>query len=256
VTAETAAHMRLTAELAASFAAQQRTTVTWLNHSSAITVVTTAADEIAQVDVVGVDGLFLKMLVGAAERTSADLVMPVLLPQLAGARIAVLGGTPSSLAGAVAALPSLLGLGASIVVARDGYNGLPDDEELGQLLRAHEIDVVLLGLGAGLQERKAVACARHMNRGLIMTCGGFLDQVQQDNYYPSWAYPLRLNWLVRLAREPRRLYRRYTYEAWAAWRMREMLRDRLRNLPGVARAEALSTGRDVDAVRRDLGRSR
>jgi hypothetical protein len=52
-----------------------------------------------------------------------------------------------------------------------------------------------------------------MSRGYAMTCGGFLDQILQSNYYPAWAYPLRLNWLVRLAREPRRLWRRYTVEA-------------------------------------------
>ena len=61
---------------------------------------------------------------------------------------------------------------------------------------------------------------------LVVTCGGWLDQFAGgEPYYPAWAYPLRLNWLVRLAREPRRLWRRYTIEAIRAVRARADLID-------------------------------
>jgi hypothetical protein len=71
--------------------------------------------------------------------------------------------------------------------------------------------IAVLGLGAPLQDHYALATA---SPGiLVATCGGWLDQFAGDTYYPAWAYPLRLNWLVRLAREPRRLWRRYTIDA-------------------------------------------
>jgi N-acetylglucosaminyldiphosphoundecaprenol N-acetyl-beta-D-mannosaminyltransferase len=50
-----------------------------------------------------------------------------------------------------------------------------------------------------------------------MTTGSYIDHLADwdgvsASWYPRWADVLRLNWLYRLAREPRRLWRRYTIE--------------------------------------------
>jgi hypothetical protein len=94
--------------------------------------------------------------------------------------------------------------------------------------------MLIVGLGAGLQEQVLLEGARAMTRGYAMTCGGFLDQVLQPGYYPAWAYPLRLNWLVRLSREPRRLWRRYTVHALLALGRSRVWRQAMRDVPGLA----------------------
>jgi exopolysaccharide biosynthesis WecB/TagA/CpsF family protein len=87
-----------------------------------------------------------------------------------------------------------------------------------QVVEASKItnpDFIILGLGARKQEQVAIAIAREIkiqNSVLIATCGGWLDQLVVPNYYPRWAYPLKLNWLVRLVREPKRLWRRYSVD--------------------------------------------
>jgi beta-1,4-glucosyltransferase len=83
--------------------------------------------------------------------------------------------------------------------------------------------------------------AEAMSRGYALTCGGFLDQALQVNYYPAWAYPLRLNWLVRVLREPRRLWRRYTVDAVRAVAARAELRQGMRDVPGADRHADLCT---------------
>lgn len=91
-----------------------------------------------------------------------------------------------------------------------------------------------------MQDRYALGLKR---RGvLVVTCGGWLDQFSGDSYYPSWAYPLRLNWLVRLAKEPRRLWGRYTVHAVRAVRSRAELVDYVRGQGGRPLAAATRAG--------------
>jgi N-acetylglucosaminyldiphosphoundecaprenol N-acetyl-beta-D-mannosaminyltransferase len=67
--------------------------------------------------------------------------------------------------------------------------------------------------------------APKLHARLIMTGGGYLDHLAEAvDWYPKWIRRLRLNWLYRLWREPRRLWRRYTIEllefAWIVVRTR------------------------------------
>jgi hypothetical protein len=104
-------------------------------------------------------------------------------------------------------------------------------------------DIVIVGMGAPRQEIVAQQIAKMLRRGLVFTCGGFLDQIRQGNYYPAWAYPLRLNWAVRLVREPKRLWRRYTVQALSALRIRRRLREEIWSLEGFsAHAASFAAG--------------
>ena len=60
-----------------------------------------------------------------------------------------------------------------------------------------------------MQERLGNLIRRRLPGIAVITCGGYFDQVIVGDYYPAWAYPMRLNWLVRMWHEPRRLWRRY-----------------------------------------------
>jgi N-acetylglucosaminyldiphosphoundecaprenol N-acetyl-beta-D-mannosaminyltransferase len=73
--------------------------------------------------------------------------------------------------------------------------------------------LVLCGMGAPRQERFILDLADNGWAGVGMTCGGFLDQsADGPGYYPAWVDRLHLRFAYRLAREPRRLWRRYLIE--------------------------------------------
>ncbi|MDQ6838974.1 MAG: WecB/TagA/CpsF family glycosyltransferase [Actinomycetota bacterium] len=234
--------------LAHDWSSGRVTVGTWINHHGALQHLAAGTRTLGQVDYVGVDGLLLMRLLGRGshERTSADLVLPVLLPQLVGARIALVGSDRPSLDRAASVVADdLLAPGATIVDVRDGYAELPDASGLSAWVQAHRPDVVVVGLGTVLQEQWALDVAAAMPSGLVLTCGGFFDQVQQAPYYPWWAYDLRLNWAVRFAREPRRLWRRYSLEAAQAINARQRFRTDIGCLPGYLAYRAAVAGRPV-----------
>ncbi|MGY1984854.1 WecB/TagA/CpsF family glycosyltransferase [Blastococcus sp. SYSU DS0669] len=206
---------------------------TWLNHHTIRIVLSDAASALARMDVCGIDGQFLKWLLRHPTRTSADLVVPRVLQRDGTIRtVLAIGGHGDRAGGLSAALSGLAGRPVRVVHV-DGFDGLLRGAELARLVRSVEPEMVLIGLGAGLQEQVLLEAADAMAGGYAMTCGGFLDQVLQPGYYPAWAYPLRLNWLVRLAREPRRLWRRYTVGAVRALTCSARWRRAVRDVPGV-----------------------
>jgi UDP-N-acetyl-D-mannosaminuronic acid transferase (WecB/TagA/CpsF family) len=191
-----------------------------------------APDAVRAVEVCGVDGVLLKRLLGHPFRTSADLVVPLLLRRDETIeRVLAIGGCDDRGAALSEAFSALAGRPITVTCV-DGYDGLPRGEELRGLVRDVRPDLLLVGLGAGLQEQVLVEAATAMRSGYALTCGGYLDQVLRRSYYPAWAYPLRLNWLVRLAREPRRLWRRYTVDAVRAVLCRSLLRREMSSVPG------------------------
>lgn len=230
--------------LAGDWSSGRVTTATWINHHGALEHMAAGTRALAPLDYIGIDGLLLMRLLGRGshERTSADLVLPVLLPQLAGARIALVGSDRRSVDRAAQVVADdLLAPGASLVDVRDGYSELPGGNDVGQWMKSCQPDVVIVGLGTVLQEKWALDASAELSAGLVVTCGGFFDQVHQASYYPPWAYDLRLNWAVRLAREPRRLWRRYSVEVVQAINARQRLRTNIGGLPGyVAYRDALT----------------
>lgn len=197
-------------------------TITWLNHYSAM-VAMKAGVPLDRFDYLGLDGILLCRLLrvdATDHRTSADLVLPRLLERAPRLRVALVGSTPEKLRLVADKIAS--DYGHEIVLLRDGYDGLPDLPVLEAELRAARAQVVILGLGTPLQDSCALGLS--LPGVLVATCGGWLDQFSGEGaYYPAWAYPLRLNWLVRVAREPRRLWRRYTVHAVCAVRSRRSL---------------------------------
>jgi len=76
-------------------------------------------------------------------------------------------------------------------------------------------DVVLLGMGMPLQEKVLSRIATRGDFGVFATVGGAIDQIAgvQRNA-PRWMGNLGIEWLWRLATQPRRLWRRYLIEPW------------------------------------------
>lgn len=192
--------------------ARPGTVATWLNHWSIQHADWTA---LRQVSCIGIDGTLLQLLMRRAGydlgRTSADLVLPILFRDVlpANSAIALIGAAPGVAQKAAARLGS-----HHRVRAWDGYGQLsalrPDPYELQEFAP----DVIVLGLGAGLQDEVAVEFHAHFPAAVICTSGGWIDQFsRKEQYFPAWVHRFRLGWLWRILHEPRRLLRRYTIDA-------------------------------------------
>jgi exopolysaccharide biosynthesis WecB/TagA/CpsF family protein len=209
----------LTAAVVAAIDERDRLGVSFVNpHSFNLLRAGRARDlggDLAQL-VVAVDGIGVvwaaRVLLGVRlNRVSFDLWAPDLLPALRARRerVFLLGGQHGVAAAAAAVLRDQYP-GLDIVGTSDGYAATADLERLARTITDAGASVVVVGAGAPRQERLAVELLARVAPLVVVTCGGFLDQVIRPGaYYPSWAYPLRLNWVVRLWREPRRLWRRY-----------------------------------------------
>jgi exopolysaccharide biosynthesis WecB/TagA/CpsF family protein len=211
----------LAAELSSRLSRGVGGTITWLNHFSA-RVAMDAGVPLDRFDYLGLDGMLLCRLLGVDSdscRTSADLVLPQLLERSRPLRIALVGSKPETLKKVAEKIEREYG--HRVVLLRDGYDGLPEAAALRRELSRLRAQLVIVGLGTPLQDFYALDLKRPGM--LVATCGGWLDQFALDSYYPSWAYPLKLNWLVRLAKEPRRLWRRYSVDAVHAIRVRAAL---------------------------------
>ncbi|MBU4616837.1 WecB/TagA/CpsF family glycosyltransferase [Rhodococcus sp. GG48] len=183
--------------------------VTWLNHSS---VLRADWDSLAKIDYIGIDGTLLELVLRICglpvRRTSADMFGPLLLKLAAGKRVALVGGAPG------VARAAADRIGRDIVLALDGYRELDGMRTDPSVIVDAAPDVVVLGLGAGVQDRVLCELREHLPGAIIMTAGGWLDQLgKKEQYFPAWVHLLRMGWLLRVIREPRRLLRRYTIEA-------------------------------------------
>lgn len=131
-----------------------------------------------------------------------------------GRKLAIVGGTDASSAGFAQYLarhyPKI-----ELDLVRNGYFQTQDEmQDLVLTLSKRSPQLVLLGMGGGLQEQFAVQIVRAGFKGLVYTCGGFFDQTVSSgrNYYPQWVDRLHLRWAYRIFREPRRLFFRYAIE--------------------------------------------
>lgn len=182
--------------------------VTWYNHYSFIRVADSLKREF---DLHLIDGTFLQLVLRffgfKVRRSSADILFPTLFDLLPNVRYLLIGGED----------------GESTRVARHYkleaicLNGFDDLIKLGpdginDLILSQRIDVVILGLGPNLQEEVGSSVEGNL-KCLILTCGGWITQYGNNpKYFHEHIHKLRLGWLVRLIREPKRLYRRYSLD--------------------------------------------
>ncbi|WP_448621573.1 WecB/TagA/CpsF family glycosyltransferase [Geodermatophilus sp. URMC 65] len=203
--------------------------VTWFNHHTAIESLFRAKVALSAFTHIGIDGTLLELLLGRdVGRTSADLVLPNLLPRLQNARIALIGGNARDLHDRSAAVMRLLRSGSRVVLAIDGYAGMRDESDIVTRVTDANADVIIIGAGAPTQDRIASDLSAAKGAKLVLTCGGYMDQLLYPLYYPKWAHKFRLGWAVRVAREPRRLWKRYTVGVLRGCTARRIMRLALR----------------------------
>lgn len=144
----------------------------------------------------------------------ADLVLPLAaLAAAARAPVALVGSTDAALAGAGAALARIvpgLEVAARISPAM-GFD--PDGPAAGAVIeeiRRSGARLVFLALGAPRQERFAARCRRELPGVGLASIGAGLDFLSGHQHRaPLWMRRLALEWLWRMATNPRRLAARY-----------------------------------------------
>lgn len=83
------------------------------------------------------------------------------------------------------------------------------DELVAEINRA-EADVIFVGLSTPKQERWMAEYADRLQTGVLIGVGAAFDVHSGTKpEAPRWLRPIGLEWLYRLLREPRRLWRRY-----------------------------------------------
>jgi N-acetylglucosaminyldiphosphoundecaprenol N-acetyl-beta-D-mannosaminyltransferase len=100
--------------------------------------------------------------------------------------------------------------GLQIVGRRNGYFKRDDEAAVCEAINASGADIVFVGLSVPLEYAFSVRNKHRLKAGWIVTCGGCYNFVTGDyKRAPRWMQDWSLEWLYRLAREPRRLFWRY-----------------------------------------------
>jgi N-acetylglucosaminyldiphosphoundecaprenol N-acetyl-beta-D-mannosaminyltransferase len=97
-----------------------------------------------------------------------------------------------------------------------GLAGLGDDADVARLIdeiNASNADILHVCLPTPLQQTWVWEFADRLNVPVIITGGAYIDHLAERMYwYPAWMVKTRLCWVYRLAKEPRRLWKRYSLD--------------------------------------------
>jgi len=100
---------------------------------------------------------------------------------------------------------------------RDGPTGHPESdadlEMLVETINAAQPDILHVSIPTPRQQNWVTLVADRLDVPVIITGGGYLDHLaERIDWYPWWVNRMRLGWLYRLCREPRRLWKRYSLD--------------------------------------------
>jgi exopolysaccharide biosynthesis WecB/TagA/CpsF family protein len=124
-----------------------------------------------------------------------------------GLKFYMLGSTEDINARAAAAVQAA---GVAVAGRRNGYFHLDEEEAICAAINASGADVLWVGLGVPFEYEFCLRNKSRLNVGWVVTCGGCFNFAAGDyQRAPRWMQKNGLEWLFRLAREPRRLFWRY-----------------------------------------------
>jgi exopolysaccharide biosynthesis WecB/TagA/CpsF family protein len=125
-------------------------------------------------------------------------------------KIAIIGSRPEIIS---AVKEYLRQRGALIVYSRDGYFNEAQGESVRQELADIEPDLILIGMGQDRQEKFAFSLKQLLPRTVLFCVGGLFSFIAGEEWpCPIWMRKFGLEWTIRLASSPRRLWRRYLLE--------------------------------------------
>jgi N-acetylglucosaminyldiphosphoundecaprenol N-acetyl-beta-D-mannosaminyltransferase len=156
------------------------------------------------------------------------------LPAEEGWRVYMFGNAPGTAEAAAANLRQWYP-GLEIVGTRHGHwadeSGRIPERDVDRLvaeINEAKPDILHVGLGTPLQQIFVTSNRARLDVPVIITCGAYFEHLaERREWYPRWVLKLRVGWLYRLSRDPRRLWRRYTLELGSYLSL--VLRHRLRH---------------------------
>jgi len=171
-----------------------------------------------QADLVYCDGYGVRLAAKALEvqiphrMTGADWIWDLAaLCEATGRSVYLLGSEPGYAAEAADRLharhPRL-----TIAGTHHGYFevGSPHDERVVEEINACRPDILLVGMGTPKQELWVQRNAARLDAGVLWTVGALFDYVSgRTPRAPGWLADNGLEWIFRLAVEPKRMWRRY-----------------------------------------------
>ena len=133
-----------------------------------------------------------------------DLI-PRIIDLYAGHKAALFGTSEPYLSQAARAVKKT---GVDPVILMDGFQ---DDESYLECIRSRKVSLIILAMGMPKQERVAALLAGNLEYPCLIVCGGaILDFIGgKVTRAPLIFRRLGIEWVYRLAREPKRLFRRY-----------------------------------------------
>jgi N-acetylglucosaminyldiphosphoundecaprenol N-acetyl-beta-D-mannosaminyltransferase len=95
-----------------------------------------------------------------------------------------------------------------------GHPGRLDDADARRVaadIAASRADLVMVGLPTPMQQQWTREFGGGTGAPVVMTVGAYFDKLAEGlDWYPRWMERMRLGWIYRVYREPRRLLSRYT----------------------------------------------
>lgn len=168
-----------------------------------------------------------------AKVSGSDLVMPLMDRAASkGWRVFLCGGPPGV---AEIAAERLRARGVAVVgtaapfVPADLSEGDPEGDQAAAVIRAAQPHLVVVGFGAPKQELWIASRLAELRPTVLLGLGASIDFLAgRARRAPAWVSHAGLEWLWRLAHEPRRLWRRYLVQdpAFAGIVWRELRRRR------------------------------
>lgn len=217
--------------------------VTWLNHHSLATSMRSEC-QLERFSLIGIDGFFLHSISRSSiPRSSADLFLPFYFSNRE-TNVGFIGGPLHGLSMREAEFLKRFPRTTSKFFI-DGFSKV-EIHDLIDKINDYRVNVLLVGMGTPFQENvinDILEKSDEIQQGLVIfTCGAWLEQLLYENYYPKWAYRYKLNWLVRLARDPKRLWKRYFIESFKVLFTKNSKVTFLASLPGYRLMQTLHLG--------------
>jgi N-acetylglucosaminyldiphosphoundecaprenol N-acetyl-beta-D-mannosaminyltransferase len=129
-------------------------------------------------------------------------------------RVYYLGGAPGVAATAARRLLQHWP-GVSLAV-RDGFFDPAEDAAVVSEINAFRPDIILVGMGMPRQEMWIIKNYDALRQGVVFSIGAAFDyEAGVQPMPPMWMSRIGLQWLYRVAKDPRRLFGRYFIEPWA-----------------------------------------
>ena len=158
------------------------------------------------------DGIGVKILLKifgqeSGENLNGTDFIPLLLKNYGNKKNIVIWGTKTEVI--EKAIPKIEALGCEVIHYKDGFLEVDDYVAFAEHVNA---DIYLLAMGMPKQEAIAKALYPKIDSGLII-CGGAIVDFMSGSIRraPKFFRVTGLEWLYRLLKEPKRLFKRYVF---------------------------------------------